>query len=509
MGGGVQSFRSALEALSVQIKPQKYQFLLNLLLALICGACLSVSKFSMVLMAGTKDKNLYYVDSAAGSTAFILSFGLGKAIFNLVVGPWADNWGRKQPHIWGWVIGLVGCGLVISATSWPVVVCANVLIGIQQALCWSTTILMMVDYAGKPNSGVAVGMNETIGYMSVAVFGKVAALLVNESARNYEREPFYLVAAMMVTGLTLSVLCLRDSKKVVDIQSSQEIANGVLHVTPFRAFVLTTCVRRNMMLMCQAGMMCNIMTGLAWGLVVQWMRGGNEDSWAVDTVTIAGVLLAYAMCKGISQAPWGFISDRVGRKQVLVGAMLTCSVALSWLAAAGTWARSNEVVIGHFYVGAVLLGTGTGVMYPNLAAAVMDECDSAWKATAMGTFRFWRDLGYAVGAVGGGLLADELGSVPATIGAVAVAALLSALLLLLFYRPSGRTEAEVKFRQMPSNWLPEFSADERMSEVAMENITDDHLEDPESYDGCLEADDIDFRMPISSSEQQHILSDGA
>eukprot|EP00808_Paulinella_micropora_P021503 g23277.t1 len=440
--------RLELAELCQRIKQHPGQLCLNIWLTILVGATLSVAKFSDALIAGTGKKYLYQVPKTVVSTSFLISFGVTKAISNLIVGIWSDKRGRREPNVSGWLFGCILPIIVMLVKSWGPIAFANVFLGIQQGLCWSTLIFMMVDYAGKKNAGLAAGLNETVGYTSIAIFTLVAGSIVDQEAKNYQQDPYYVVMALMLAGLLSSALLLKDSLPIVQRDARKDDTG---FVNSFRnddsqqetqtagswreVFKRVSWRDRDTCLLCIGGLVINLITGLAWGLFTKWMNGGSPGRWHFDGPTdVAKVLFLYDFFKGFTQFIAGYLGDRMGaRKYLLAVGFIICATCLGWLAFSGLLVTGLTIKV-HFRTAAFGLGLGTGIVYPNLLAAISDQMPPTQRAQGLGAYRFWRDLGYAVGGLLGGLIQDASHSYPAALlfgGALAAA---SALLILAFYR---------------------------------------------------------------------------
>jgi MFS family permease len=334
--------------------------------------------------------------AVSAALTYIVAFGLTKAATNLLAGTLADRYGRKPVLVAGWLVGLPVPLLVIWAPTWAWIVAANVLLGVNQGLCWSTTVIMKIDLAGPRRRGLAMGLNEAAGYGAVALTAYLTGLL---AARHGLRpEPFFLGLAYAGLGLGLSALLVRETRGHAQLEADLAEPKGATDVrlSAREVFVLTSLRERALSACSQAGLVNNAGDGLAWGLLpLLFARGGLS-------VARIGVLAAlYPAVWGLSQLGTGPLSDRLGRKPLIVGGMLLQAVALAGTALAGSfppWAAS-----------AVLLGAGTAMVYPTLLAAVGDVAHPTWRASAVGVYRLWRDAGFAVGALLAGVLADLAG----------------------------------------------------------------------------------------------------
>jgi MFS family permease len=363
-------------------------------------------------------------DEVFGLTAFtatltfIVAFGAVKAITNFFAGTLCDRIGRKPVLVAGWIIGLPVPLLLIWAPSWGWVVFANVLLGVNQGLTWSTTVIMKIDLVGPERRGFAMGLNEAAGYGAVAA----TALATGSIAQEWglRPEPFFLGLAYAGLGLALSTVFVRETHEHARRESANHAAiDGTLArgLSTREIFVLTSFRERALSSCSQAGLVNNLNDGLAWGLLPLFFADGGLS------VGRIGILAAiYPAIWGLGQLVTGGLSDRVGRKWLIAGGMLVQGVAIASIATVtGFW---------HWAAGAALLGVGTAMVYPTLLAAIGDVAHPAWRARSVGVYRLWRDAGFAVGAILAGTLAD-LVSVEAAIWAVAVLTAASGLVVAI------------------------------------------------------------------------------
>ena len=346
----------------------------------------------------------------SAALTYIVAFGLTKAATNLAAGTLADRYGRKPVLVAGWLVGVPVPLLIIWAPSWGWVVAANVLLGVNQGLCWSTTVILKIDLAGPRRRGLAMGLNEAAGYGAVALTAYLTGLL---AARHGLRpEPFFLGLAYAGLGLGLSALLVRETRghaqleadlteagRATDLGLARDRPPGTVggeRLSTRQVFVLVSLRERALSACSQAGLVNNLNDGLAWGLLpVLFARSGLS-------VAQVGMLAAlYPAVWGLIQLLTGPLSDRLGRKPLIVGGMGLQAVALAGTAFAGSfppWAAT-----------AVLLGVGTAMVYPTLLAAIGDVAHPTWRASAVGVYRWWRDAGFAVGALLAGVVADLAG----------------------------------------------------------------------------------------------------
>jgi MFS family permease len=357
------------------------------------------------------------IAARAAILSFIVAFGITKAAANYLAGRLADRHGRKRILIAGWLVALPVPFLLMHAPTWDWVVAANVLLGISQGLTWSVTIIMKIDLAGPRQRGLAMGLNEFAGYVAVA--GSALATAWIAARYGLRPEPFYLGVAFVVCGLLLSALAVRETRNHAEFESG--LGGGSVPLLSQReVFRRTSLTDRNLSSVSQAGLVNNLNDGMAWGLLPIWFAALGMSLEQI------GVLAAvYPATWGIAQLATGAWSDRIGRK---------------WLIAAGMWVQAAGIVavllaegLAVALAGAVLLGLGTAMVYPTLLAAVGDVAHPSWRASAVGVYRLWRDLGYAAGALFAGVVADQFG-LPTSIGAVAALTFASGLVVAVRMR---------------------------------------------------------------------------
>jgi MFS family permease len=327
--------------------------------------------------------------------SFIFVCGITKAFTNYLAGRLADRFGRKHVLVTGWVVAAPVPFLLMWAPTWSWVLAANALLGVSQGLTWSTTVIMKIDLAGSKNRGLAMGLNEFAGYFAVA--GSALATGFIAARYGLRPEPFYLGIGFVAAGLFLSVLLVRETKHHVAVESKLhgELSSAAMP-TQREIFWRTTLFDRNLSSVSQAGLVNNLNDGMAWGLFPLFFVAAQMSIAQVGTLAAI-----YPATWGVAQLATGAWSDRVGRK---------------WLIASGMWVQAigiGIVVVAEgflgFASGAALLGIGTAMVYPTLLAAIGDVAHPSWRASSVGVYRLWRDLGYAVGALLAGITADAFG----------------------------------------------------------------------------------------------------
>src|SRR5712672_1609998 len=325
--------------------------------------------------------------------SFIVSFGVIKALANLVSGQLADAWGRKRVLGLGWLVGLPVPFMIMWAPSWGWIIAANVLLGVNQGLAWSMTVIMKVDLVGPKSRGLAVGLNEFAGYLAVGI----TAFLTGYLASRYGLRPvpIYLGIGYAVAGLLLSAALVRDTREHVALERRQH-PRVESSLSFGDVFLRTSLTDRNLFAASQAGLVNNLNDGMSWGILPLFFAAAGLS------VERIGILKAvYPATWGILQIATGPLSDRWGRKGLIVAGM--------WIQSAGLFLTAATSQFEWWLVGSLLLGLGTAMVYPSLIAAVSDASDPTWRARSLSVYRFWRDLGYAIGALYAGIIADVFG----------------------------------------------------------------------------------------------------
>jgi MFS family permease len=410
------------------LKENWRQFALLVLINAFVGGMVGIER-TVVPLIGSEE---FGIASTTIVVSFIVSFGVIKALANLVSGQLADSWGRKRVLILGWLVGLPVPFMIIWAPSWGWVIAANALLGINQGLAWSMTVIMKVDLVGPKSRGLAVGLNEFAGYLAVGV----TAFLTGYLASRYGLRPvpIYLGVGYAVLGAVLSIMLVRDTREHVRL----EAAGSSQQSTPlsFREiFVLTSFRDRNLFAASQAGLVNNLNDGMSWGIFPLFFV-----SFGLGVERIGILKAVYPATWGILQVATGPLSDRWGRKGLIVGGM--------WIQSAGLFLTAATRHFEWWLVGSLLLGLGTAMVYPSLIAAVSDASHPTWRARSLSVYRFWRDLGYAIGALSAGIIADIFGMAWA-IGTIATLTFLSGLVVAILMRAPNVPGAPRPFRRMP------------------------------------------------------------
>ncbi|HJT03610.1 MAG TPA: MFS transporter [Pseudonocardiaceae bacterium] len=430
-------------ALRLGLRANLAQFVLLVAVNALVGGMLGQERTVLPLLAETE----FHLTAYTAALTFILAFGATKAATNYLAGTLSDRFGRKPVLVAGWLIALPVPLLLIWAPSWGWVVAANVLLGVNQGLTWSTTVIMKIDLVGPQRRGLAMGLNEAAGYLAVAA----TALATGYLAAWYglRPEPFLLGIAYAALGLGLSMLAVRETRDHARLEAASHIArpdgrHDHLHAQlPGRQVFIQTSFRDPALSSAsQAGMVNNLNDGLAWGLFPILFAAAGLS------ISQIGVLAAlYPAVWGLGQLATGALSDHTGRKPLIASGMVLQAGALALVA------------LGHTFevwaVAAVLLGAGTAMVYPTLLAAIGDVAHPAWRARAVGVYRLWRDSGFAVGALACGLLADAFGVTTAVWVVAALTAASGLVVIGRMYETHPRRQPNVG----PSGGLPRNSSD--------------------------------------------------
>jgi MFS family permease len=349
--------------------------------------------------------------------SFIVVFGVVKALTNYFAGRISDRVGRRRVLVVGWLVALPVPFFLMWAPTWAWILVANVLLGVSQGLTWSTTVIMKIDLAGPSQRGLAMGLNEFAGYVAVALSALATGALAD--AYGLRPEPFYLGVGFVVLGFLLSALFVRETKEHVALEAGAATQG----LAAREVFARATWSDRNLSAISQAGLVNNLNDGMAWGLFPLVYAAAG-----LDLARIGSLAAMYPAVWGLAQLVTGALSDRIGRKVLIVVGM--------WVQAIGIGVVIVSSTYGGFALGDVLLGIGTAMVYPTLLAAIGDVAHPTWRASAVGVYRLWRDLGYAVGALLAGLVADALG-IASAVWCVAAITLASGVVVLVRMRERG------------------------------------------------------------------------
>jgi MFS family permease len=396
------------------------QFSLLVLINVFVGMMVGMER-TVVPLIGEKEFGLV---SKTAIVSFIVSFGVTKAICNLFAARFSETAGRKKVLVLGWLIGLPVPFIIILANRWLWFDVANVLLGMNQALCWSMTVIMKVDLVGPKRRGLALGLNEFAGYLAVGFTAWITGYIASVYA--LRPQPFYLGIGVAIAGLLLSTFLAKETIQHTRLEAKLHHSgpcdptggNKTPAVSPGRPslreiFALASWKNRDMFSCSQSGLVNNLNDGMSWGIYPLFF-----SSYGLGVAAIGTIKAVYPAAWGALQVFTGPLSDRWGRKWLIAAGMT--------VQAGGIWLTVQVPVYRAWLLGALVQGIGTAMVYPTLLAAISDVAHPEWRASTMGVYRFWRDMGYAIGALISGIVADLLG-MRAAIEVVAVLTLISGI----------------------------------------------------------------------------------
>jgi MFS family permease len=381
-----------------------HQFALLVLVNAFVGAMIGLERAILPGLA----KSVFGIDANTAILSFIMAFGITKAISNYSVARLSKRFNRKQILLAGWWIALPVPLLLMYAESWSWIIAANILLGINQGLSWSSTVIMKVDIVGQKHRGLAMGINEFAGYLSVGLASYLASSIA--SSYGYAYFPFIPGLFFAVAGLLISIFFVKDTTHFVHAES----VNSKLALLK-NVWKETTLKHKNISSVTLNGLVNNMNDAVVWGLLPILLL--QKDFSIQEIGIIAGV---YPIVWGVMQLFTGKMGDLYCKKQIITIGMLTQAVAILLLAV------SSQFVL--LVAAAVLLGLGTALVYPNFLTVVAESTHPSQRAETLSIFRFWRDSGYVLGALLAGVLADWVGMSTAIIiiaGITAVAGIVA------------------------------------------------------------------------------------
>ena len=365
------------------------QFTLLVAINAFVGAMVGIERSILPAIADQE----FHLAARFAALSFIVVFGVSKAITNYLAGRFTDRVGRKQVLVAGWLVAVPVPFMLMWGPSWNWILAANLLLGISQGFTWSTTVIMKIDLVGPARRGLAMGLNEFAGYGAMA--GAALATGWIAARTGLRPEPFYPGIVFVVCGLGLSAVLVRDTSSHVGLES-QTIRSTADAPSAMDVFWRTTWTNRNLSTISQTGLVNNLNDGMAWGLFPVFFAAAG-----LSLERIGMLAALYPATWSLGQLVTGALSDRVGRKWLIAGGMWTQAVGIAVVMKSSGFAGFAE--------GAGLMGIGTAMVYPTLLAAIGDVASPAWRASAVGVYRLWRDLGYAIGALVAGIAADVMG----------------------------------------------------------------------------------------------------
>jgi MFS family permease len=428
--GGNNNNKDNARSIRLGLRPNLNQFLILVLVNAFVGAMIGLEQTIVPLIG----KDEFGIESNALIVSFIASFGAVKAVLNLFAGSMSDKWGRKSMLVLGWLFGLPVPFILLFAPDWNWIIFANVLLGINQGLAWSMTVNMKIDLVGKERRGLALGLNEFAGYISVALVGFATGYLA--ATYGLKPYPFYLGFVFALLGLLISYFVVKDTKKftLLEIKEQEVEEKGEAENKQYmpsgtasflQVFSITSWKNRSLLSASQAGLVNNLVFGVTWGLFTIYFA-----SMDFSVNNIAFFKAIHPGVWGVLQLVTGTLSDKIGRKILIYPGMIIQGIGV-WIVL-----LSANSFIG-IIIGMSLLGIGTALVYPTLLAAISDIARPKWRATSLGVYRFWRDLGFVFGAIGIGFIAD-LSNSSIAIQLVAWIAIASGLFVLLVMKETTR-----------------------------------------------------------------------
>ena len=406
------------------LRPNIQQFLILVLVNAFVGAMIGLEQTVVPLIG----KSEFGIESSAIIVSFIATFGAVKAFLNLFAGNLSDKWGRKNVLVLGWLFGIPVPIILLLAPNWNWIIFANVLLGVNQGLTWSMTVNMKIDLVGKSQRGLALGLNEFAGYVSVAAIGFLTGYLA--STFGLKPYPFYLGCIFAILGLAISWIIVKDTRKFTSLEikeDASESSGQETHVNDLsfkEVFLQTSWKNRTLLSVSQAGLINNLIFGVTWGLFTLYFA-----SFAIGISEIGFLKALHPGIWGVLQLLTGTFSDKVGRKILIYPGMIIQGI--------GVWVVLFTNYYWGWIAGMSLIGIGTALVYPTLLAAISDVANPKWRATTLGVYRFWRDLGFVFGAIGIGFLADLLG-LNIAINLVAFLAIGSGIFVLAVMKETSR-----------------------------------------------------------------------
>lgn len=409
--------------LKLGLKENWKQFTLLVIINAFVGAVLGLERTILPDIA-KKDFN---INGNSYILSFIIAFGLTKSFTNYFAGRLSEKYGRKLILIIGWIIALPFPFIIIFAKSWNLIIFSNILLGISQGLTWSTTVIMKIDLVGSSKRGLAMGINEFAGYLFLALSALITGYISN--TYSLRPEPFYLGIFYVLSGFLISIFFIKETKYYLDLETNKNIKEEFIYKSQKEIFLNTTIKDKNLSSIVQAGFVNNLNDAMVWGLFPIFLA--SKDIGIQNIVIISSI---YPLSWGIFQLFTGALSDKIGRKILIVYGM--CIQAIGILI---------TVVSYTFYLfclSSLLLGIGTAMVYPTLLASISDIVEPSIRATSIGIYRFWRDFGYVIGALISGIISDIFG-IDKAIWFIGYLTLISGI--IVFFRMSETLEHKKRF----------------------------------------------------------------
>jgi MFS family permease len=395
---------TGMQTIKLGLKENLSQFILLVIINAFVGGMIGLERSILPKIAEAD----FHIAAKTAILSFIIVFGIVKAFTNYFTGALSNKFGRKKLLVAGWLFAIPVPFILIYAQSWNWIIAANVLLGIHQGLAWSSTVVMKIDLVGEKNRGFAMGLNEFAGYIAVAIVAFLTGWIAGEyGIRPY---PFYIGLVLVALGLISTVFFLKDTMQHVKKEAGENNIPNLKNI-----FLDTTLFNRNLGSVTQAGLVNNLNDGMVWGLFPILLA---QKDFSISQIGI--VTAIYPAVWGIGQLFTGRMSDFFCKKSMLFWGMLLQGIALLFFPFANT--------ITHFVMLSIVLGWGTAMVYPTFLATVAENTNPHDRSKSLGIFRLWRDLGYAIGAILTGIIADAFG-INASIITIGALTILSSLII--------------------------------------------------------------------------------
>ncbi|MBP7478797.1 MAG: MFS transporter, partial [Chitinophagales bacterium] len=398
--------RQSIHTIKLGLKENWRQFTLLVIVNAFVGGMIGMERSIFPQFA----QEIFGIESKTAILSFITAFGITKAIANYFTGKLANRFGRKNLLLFGWFIALPIPFLLIYATSWNIVIFANVLLGISQGFTWSSTVVMKIDLVGEKDRGFAMGLNEFAGYFAVGIIAFLSGYIAHKYG--ISPYPFYIGIAVSILGFLLTAIWIKDTSTFIQIESAHDKTIPLKHV-----FLDTSFRNKTLSSVTQAGLVNNLNDGMIWGLLPILLISLNYPAIQIGIITAI-----YPAVWGFSQLFTGKMSDVYSKKHMLFLGMFLQGLAIISIPYCHNFTMMASI--------STVLGLGTALVYPTFLSTIAQATNPKQRAESIGTFRLWRDLGYAFGAILSGLTADYFG-INWAILLIGGITLLSSLIILL------------------------------------------------------------------------------
>jgi MFS family permease len=352
----------------------------------------------------------FHLSSTSVILSFIILFGLFKAVTNYFAGALAHIVGRKKLLLYGWIIGIPVPFILIYANNWNWILFANVLLGINQGLTWSSTVVMKMDLVGEKQRGFAMGLNEFAGYGTLGLVAYSTSMVAdNYGLRPY---PFYIGIVIVILGTVLTWFFVKDTSG--HVKKETEINNSIPLLG--NTFTETSWLHKNLGSVTQAGLVNNLNDAMIWGIMPILLA---QRGFGIDTIGI--ITATYPIVWGLGQLITGKLSDIFCKRDLLFWGMFLQGLAIVCLV--------FSTITLHFVTISILLGIGTAIVYPTFLSSIAEDTNPVQRAKSIGVFRFWRDFGYVIGALLTAVLTNFF-TIESSIGAIGILTIISSVIII-------------------------------------------------------------------------------